>query len=110
MKYHTYLLGKILSTSMSEKESTSNTKLACGLCDMPCQGDSLEPYDSCEDSFIICANCEAMSECKDLYEAKYNGNYAGPRKGVSNHSLSKGVTKIDAPVQPNKAPEEIVAN
>jgi len=110
MMYHTYILGKILSPSMSEKKSTSNTKLACELCDMPCQGDFLEPYDSCEDSFILCANCEAMSECKDLYEAKYNDKCARPRKGVSNNSPHKGITKIDAPVQQEQAPEEIVAN
>jgi len=64
--YETYLLGLILRTSMSEKKSSIKNENICTLCDES-TGDFLEPNGLGDSSFILCANCEAMSTTEDLY-------------------------------------------
>jgi len=64
----TFILGMLSNTSMSEKKC--GYLVNCEVCTEPVILDSvhfLEPDVQSEISFILCANCEAMSECKDLY-------------------------------------------
>ena len=71
---------------MSEKKSVSKTK--CEICNESSsfdRDDFLELEALGEYSFVLCANCEAMSVSEDLYGEYNQGMYAGPREGVFNN-------------------------
>ncbi len=74
------------ATSMCEKKSSIQNENTCTVCRAK-SDDFLELDDWSDSSFILCANCEAMSECKDLY-GRYNIGYidAHSREGVSIYS------------------------
>ncbi len=78
-EYETFLLGKLLGTSMSEKKSVSGIKLKCTICEES-SSDFLELDDWSDSCFILCANCEAVSTSEDLYGVNYDDEYAYPRE------------------------------
>ncbi len=63
-----FILGGIPSPSMSEKKSVSTVSVVCPVCSVYDIDDFLEPNVQYEISFILCANCEAMSVSEHLYE------------------------------------------
>ncbi len=65
---NTFILRQNSGTSMSEKKSVSNTKFdLCPVCDRYAPVDFLELTAQDDFSFIICANCEAMSAYEGIY-------------------------------------------
>ncbi len=90
-----FILGLKANPSMSEKKSIIQNEIPiCDVCRISV-GDFLEPNGLGESRFILCANCEAMSECKDLYGA-YNPRYidAHSREGISVYSTNPRTTKV----------------
>jgi len=105
----TNILGDITNPSMSEKKSSIKNENTCTLCNVKTD-DFLELEDFSDNGFILCAHCEAMSECKDLYGA-YNIGYidAHSRKGFSIYRLNPRITETIASIKTNFSPEEINA-
>ncbi len=94
-----------LTTSMSEKKSVLNTKYHCALCDIMTD-DFLELGDSGDLCFILCANCEAMSTCEDLYGESIYNLYANSRKGVLNSCINSRTSKVITSRQTSCSSEE----
>ena len=102
MTMQTFILSQLSNPSMSEKKSSiKNENHLCSVCQVS-TGDFLELDDWSDSCFILCANCEAMSECKDLY-GEYNQEYidANSREGVSIYSPNPRITKIGTSIQEN---------
>jgi len=107
---NTFIYGLRSNTSMSEKKSSiQNEKSICSVCRVD-TGDFLELFDNSDSGFILCANCEAMSECKDLYGA-YNIGYidARSREGVSYYCPNPRITETIASKQTLQRSEEVNA-
>ncbi len=102
----TLILGILSNPSMSEKKSNiKNENHLCSVCQIS-TGDFLELDDWSDSCFILCANCEAMSECKDLY-GEYNQEYidANSREGVSIYCPNPRTSKTNASDQALQARE-----
>jgi len=62
-----FISGYNLTTSMSEKKSTSNTKIHCVVCDRYLAVDFFALPDLGDGSFILCDDCEAIGASENIY-------------------------------------------